>query len=238
MEPAAPARLPGPQSPSHRPRWLLILSSITLIYGGMMLVSGLNGLRDPTWLARRAVNQPLSPADEARVEEANAVNLPILLAHTRAIRGYAAASMGFALLMLYAAAATLSRDRRGRTVMLVAAWAGMAYHLGSLPVVVPIIRDCAAASEPLMVRVASEQLAAAAAAAERGGAAGAGALATPPAEPPPTPEALAAEARRFIVALPFGGALAGVSGSVLLIVFFGGRRGRRLYGLDAPTRAA
>jgi hypothetical protein len=194
-------------------------------------------LRDPTSAVRLPVNHALSPAEEALAKEIAAIDLQIVEAHAHTIRGRAAASMGLALLMLYAAAAALSRDRRGRTITLIAAWAGIVYHLGSLPVVLPIARDYAAACGPLLEKEVRAQQAAAAAAEASAGAAGAGAAAavTPPADAP-KPEAVDAFIRTVFVVAPIALALLGVSGSVLLIVFFGGRRGRALYGLDAPAR--
>jgi hypothetical protein len=202
-------------APAHRPTWLVLLSSLTLIYGGLLLVSGLTALRDPQAAARIPVTEPLPPAEETFSKQLTAVNITVITAHARAIRGRAAASLILALLMLYAAAATLSRDRHGRTVTLAAAWLGIAYQVASLPVVIPIARDYARVSAPLLAQmVATEQSTAA---------------------QKTTPDAIAGFVQSVLVGIPVVTAVLGVAGSALLISYFGGRRGRVLYGLEAPA---
>src|SRR5664279_5775151 len=174
--PAGGAGGPGPSAPTHRPAWLLILSSITLFYGGLMLVSGLTALRNPASAARFPVTRPLAPEEEALTNELVAVSTEIVARHAGAIQGRAAASMALALLMLYSAAAALSRDRHGRRATLIAAWLGIIYQVGSLPLVIPIANDYAAASAPILIRmVAAADGAGASGDAGVGGDAGAGA---------------------------------------------------------------
>jgi len=235
----------GPSSPPYRPTWLLVLSSITLIYGGLLLVSGLAALRDPAAAARLPITRPLPPAEEELAHQLAVVNTQVIEAHARGIRGRAAASTLLALLMLYSAAAALSRDRHGRKVTLIAAWLGIAYQLGSLPIVIPMARDYATASAPLLARMVAAQAPSAAPSPPSptlspaaGDAAAAGTqpaqpaqTAQPAAEPPPNPEAVASFMRTVFVGVPIGTALVGIAGSLLLIVYFGGRRGRALYGL-------
>jgi hypothetical protein len=166
----------------------------------------------------------------------------------------AAASMGLALLLLYSAAAALSRDRHGRTATLTAAWLGIAYQLGSLPVTIPIAEDYAATSAPIVARaVASElpELVADAGTAAAGGAlarpepgpavdgGAAPAPAAPSGEPPLRPEAIAAFMHKVFIGAPIVTAILGIFSSLLLITYFGGRRGRELYGITprpAPPR--
>src|SRR6185369_8744539 len=135
------------------------------------------------------------------------------------------------LLMLYAAAAALSRDRHGRRITLAAAWLGIAYQLGSLPVVIPMARDYAAASAPLLAELVAAQLPSPAAPA------GDATSGTEGAGEQPQPEAVIALMRKVFVGVPIGTAVLWVAGSLLLIFYFGGRRGRALYGL-LPDRAA
>jgi hypothetical protein len=263
--------------PSHRPTWLLVLSSITLIYGGLLLVSGLTALRDPSSAARFPVARPLPPEEEALTRQLMTVSAQIVEAHAAGIRGRAAASMVLALLMLYSAAAALSRDRRGRTVTLIAAWLGIVYQLGSLPVVIPIARDYAAASAPLLAQMMATQQSTAGATAtsapplaapptdatahapgsvdETTGAvdadqAGAGTVtvaaldgaatgARDPAAPDdaaPRTEAVVGFMHTLFLGIPILTALLGILGSLLLIGYFGGRKGRALYGLEPPPR--
>src|SRR4051812_27104620 len=178
--------------------------------GGMLLVSGLGDLRNPTSVpANLVMPQPLAPDQEALARELLDVNKTILERHAHAIRVRAAASMALALLLLYSAAAALSRDRHGRAATLTAAWLGIAYQLGSLPVTIPIAEDYAVSSAPIFARAVASDLpeliadagpAAAGGAPGRAGAAtgvdgGAAAVPAPPApspEPPLRPEAVPA----------------------------------------------
>jgi len=247
----------GPTAPTHRPMWLLVLSSITLIYGGLLLISGLRDLRNPTAAAKLPIARPLAPQEEELMRELVDVNTAIVARHSGALRGRAAASMVLALIMLYSAAAALSRDRHGRTATLTAAWLGIAYQLGGLPVLIPIANDYAATSTPILARMAAADLPVLAAdagtmVAEAGaalarkessepaatsgdGAAAATVTPAPASEPPPRPEAVAAFMHTVFVGVPIATAILGILGSLLLISYFGGRRGRALYGLS-PTR--
>ncbi len=254
--PSGPGAAPGPIAPTHRPRWLLVLSSITLMYGGMLLVSGLGDLRNPTAAAKLPMARPLAPDEEALTRELIEVNTTIVARHARPIRTRAAASTALALLLLYSAAAALSRDRHGRIATLTAAWLGIAYQLGGLAVVIPIAQDYAATSAPILARMIASDLPVLApdgglAAGDAGSAlarpatggappaaADAGAAVTPaPAatEPPPRPEAVAGFMHAVFLGVPIVTATLGILGSLLLITYFGGRRGRALYGLP-PRR--
>jgi hypothetical protein len=215
--------LPGPHPPSARPTWLVVLSSMTLVYGGLMLVSGLTVLRDPMVAVRMPVGQSM-PGDALKRQLAEA-GAPVIVRHQRAIRARAAASLVLGLLMLYAAAATLSRDRHGRTATLTAAWLGIVYQIGTLPLVVPIAREYAVEVAPLVAPLVAAEAAKSAHADADVGAR----PETPPA--PPEPESVARGLQSVFVGLAVAVALTGVFVSLLLIAYFGGRRGRALYGL-------
>jgi len=210
---------------------MVVLSSMTLVYGGLMLVSGLTVLRDPMVAVRMPVGQTM-PADALKRQLAE-VGAPVIVRHQGAIRARAGASLVLGLLMLYAAAATLSRDRHGRTATLTAAWLGIIYQIGTLPLVIPIAREYAAEVAPLVAPMIAED-AAKAAGAEAAKAAGADAGARPESAPvpaPPDPESVARGLQSVFVGLAVAMALAGVFVSLLLIRYFGGRRGQALYGL-------
>lgn len=201
---------PGPlraKAPDHRPLWLVLLSSLTLVYGGVLLVSSLETWRDPGAAARLPLARALTPAEEEITRQLVQVNARVVAAHARTLRANAAASLPVALLMLFAAAATLSRDRRGRAITLGAAWAGIGYQLLTLWLTLPVVRDYAAEASPLLARLAAMQ-------------AGADANATP--------EAVA----KIVVAFPVVMTLVAIAGSLVLIRYFGGPRGRVLYGLQ------
>lgn len=234
---------PGPIAPAHRPRWLLVLSAVTLMYGGMLLIGGLGDLRSPTASAKLPMARAMAPQEEALTRELIEVNTAIVARHARPIRGRAAASTVLALLLLYSAAAALSRDRHGRTAALTAAWLGIAFWLGSLPVVIPIAQDYAVKSAPILARVIALDLPTLAADGGPGPAAGGaaapaadGGAATTTAgkasgEPAPRPEAVAGYMKTAFIGAPIAIAIVGILISLLLITYFGGRRGRALYGL-------
>ena len=205
--------LPGPRRakpPSHRPAWLVLLSSLTLVYGGVLLVSSLDALRDPRAATHVPATRAMTPAEEEITHELALVGTRVAAAHARSIRGNAAASLPVALLMLFAAASTVSRDRRGRQVALAAAWTGIVYQLGTLALTLPIVRDYAAQAAPLLARLVAMQ--------------GDGPDANA------TPEVVA----KVVMAFPVFTAAVAIAGSLVLIGYFGGRRGRVLYGLERP----
>ena len=153
-----PAARRSASAPTHRPPWLLLLSSITLVYGGLLLVSGLIALRNPASAAKFPIARPLAPEEEALTRELIAVNTDIVARHAGAIRARAGASTLLALLMLYAAAAALSRDRNGRAATLIAAWLGIVYQVASLPMLIPIAEDYATTSAPILARMVASDL--------------------------------------------------------------------------------
>jgi hypothetical protein len=196
---------------------LLVLSSLALAYGGLLLVSGLTNLRDPLAAARIPITQPLGPDAEAAAQRLAAVRTTVAAQHQRAIRANALASVVLALALLYAAAAALARDRHGRTATLLAAWLGIAYQLASLLVMIRVARGYLQQGAPLLVELAARTPGGVAADADL------------------RPETLTAVARAALIGGPVLATAMGVGGSVVLIVFFGGRRGRALYGLG-PSR--
>jgi hypothetical protein len=191
-----------------------VLSSLILLYGGLLLVWGLSTLRDPMAAARAPPPRVFKSTDEAFDKQLVAANVRAVQGHQRSLRLLATGAVVVALVMLYAAAAALSRDRRGRAVALAAAWLGIGYQLASLPVYLPIAHDYAEVSTPLLLQRMEAEKA--------------------PGSPSTPPETAAAVARASAVAVPVGSALIGIAGSVVLIGFFGGRRGRVLYGLEPP----
>jgi hypothetical protein len=192
-----------------------VLSSLTLFYGGVLLISGLSMLRDPLAAARvRASAEALPPAMEAFSKRLGETALGVVARHQRALRAGAVASIVAALALLYAAAAVLSRDRHGRRAILAAAWLGIAYQAVSLAVVVPLAQDYVSSCASYIVeqaRTSKEPRVAA------------------------DPQAVVTQVRVAVVGIPVVLALLGVGGSAILIWYFGGRRGRRLYGLE-PVR--
>jgi hypothetical protein len=202
----------APGAPAYRPSWFVLLSALMLAYGGMLLVWGLTAFRDPQATGRLPIADTLPPAEETFLQQLAALNKTVIAAHAPAIRARAAAALVLSLLMLYAAAAALARDRHGRAAALGAAWLGIAYQIGTLPLAIPMAREYARASAPLLAQMVKAQ--------QDGGV---------PVDA--TPESIASMLQSLLVGLPVVMAVLGVAGSVLLIRYFGGRRGRALYGL-------
>jgi hypothetical protein len=189
-----------------------VLSSLMLIYAGLSLVFGVMKLRRPTMVLEGGV--PLVVDSEATMkirQRLSAARLAAVQPHQRAVRVEAATEVVVSLLALYAAAALLSRDRHGRTLTLTVAALGIAYQVGTLLVYVPISRSYAAlGSDPRLALIAN----------------------TAELEPR-TAEQVAGQLT--------GGLIMATSvvviGALIVIAFFGGRRGRALYGLTTPTPA-
>jgi hypothetical protein len=198
-----------PRPPDHRPAWFVLLGLLTLAYGGRMLVSSLETWRDPTAAAHLPPTRALTPAEEEIARQIETASQRVAVTHARTMRVAAVVSVPVALLLLFASAATLSRDRRGRAATLLAAWAGIAYQLAALWLTIPLARDLAREAAPPLARLA--------------------ALQSHSADARLTVE----EISKVVVAFPVIVALAAIAGSLVLIRYFGGRRGRVLYGLEA-----
>jgi len=195
------------QPPTHRPVWMLVLAATMLMYGGLTLVAGLLTLRDPRAIARQAIsNQPRTPAAEEVVHKLEPILDGIVYRHRVGVRADAIASIAYGVLMLYAVAAVLSRDRNGRRLVVLTALAGIVYQLGELPLKVRIARETVFATGPLLAEIMP-------AGGKAGGHSQAELMAT-------------LDAATVLVAA------LGVGWCLLLLRFFGGRRGRELYGLS------
>src|SRR5258707_15487964 len=88
---------PRPKSPDHRPLWLVLLSSLTLVYGGVLLVSSLETLRDPRAVTHLPMTRALTPAEDEIARQLVDVGGRVAAAHARSIPGNAAASLPVAL---------------------------------------------------------------------------------------------------------------------------------------------
>ncbi len=204
------------KAPGHRPPWVTMMASMMLLYGGLTLVSALFTLREPKAAAVVAIeNVSHSSAQPELQRQLDAINEVILGRYRQAIRLGALISIGVALFTLYAVAAILSRDRHGRFLALCTAAVGIAYELGGLPYGVAMARLAAVDGAPLLAKVFIES----------------------GKQPPGTnPVELATRLHAVIVAPPVVAALLGVGWCLIMVVYFGGRRGRTVYGIDVPPR--
>jgi hypothetical protein len=183
---------------------MVVLAGTMLLFGGGTLVGGLMTVRDPQ--ARNAIrNVPRPPAAEEAVRKLEPILEEVVNRHRAALRADAVVSIGFGVFTLYAVAAILSRDRNGRRLALLTAIGGIVFQVAELPLKMKIASETVAAGGPLLAQIMT--------AAGEGGSHTDAELTT----------ALHAAAGLF--------AAAGVGWCLLLLVYFGGRRGRELYGV-------
>ena len=202
------------QPPTHRPAWMVVLAGTMLLYGGLTLVGGLLMVRDPKAVTRHTIrNVARTPAVDEKVRQLEPILDAVTDRHRVGMRVDAVASIAFGGFALYAVAAVLSRDRNGRRLALLTAVLGIVYQVGELPLSIQISREVVAAAGPLLAEIIG---------------AGGEAAGRSQAELVATLDAAAARAPLF--------AAVGVGWCLLLLVYFGGRRGRELYGL--PRRSS
>jgi hypothetical protein len=202
------------QPPTHRPTWVLILASIMLLAGGYSLVAGLLKLRDPAIVLTIGTNEVAeSDAQMQLNRQLSAARAAVVAPHRGRVRFEATVEILLALFTLYATAAVLSHDPNGRALALGVGTLGIAYQIGTLPIYLPLMHDYAEQAGDLLAQVVLR---------------GAGGK--------PTPDAVevARRLRSAIVGGPIVVAAVSIAGALILLAFFGGRRGRALYGLDGP----
>jgi len=197
----------------------MVLASMMLVAGGYSLISGVLKLRDPGVVLTIVMIDDTARSEEdlALGRQLSAVRTATLGPHRTAIRAEALAEVALALFALYATAAVMSRDRHGRTLVQVLAALVIAFRLAALPVHLSLMRDFAAEGASLLTRAGLR-------AAENASAADVAEL-----------------TRRMRVALisePIVVAVLGVAAALILLGFFGGRRGRALYGLEPSVARA
>jgi hypothetical protein len=205
------------KAPKHRPAWLTVLTSSMLVYGGVTLVSALLMLREPRAMAVMAIENMARPSQSAAestetMQKLEALSNAIVERHRAEVRAGALISLGVALLTLYTVAALLSRDPHGRKLAMVTASVGIAYQLGGLPLGVAMARQAATEGAAILSQVVIES----------------------GREPPGfTP----AQLPHLLVVPAILAGLLGALACLVLLYYFGGRRGRALYGLDSPDPA-
>lgn len=206
------------QAPNHRPTWVLVLSSLMLVTSGSSLAFGLMRVQDPLAalpLDSNKVND--SDAELQLSQRLAALRIAAVTPHRRALRADAIAEIVLSLFGLYATAAVLSRDRHGRRLALGVGAAVIVYRLASLPVYLALMRDYAERGADVM----AEAL-----------------LQTPGFRTDLTAAELAGGLKATMVKWPIIVAAVCIAGALVLMLYFGGRRGRALYGLVAPAPGA
>jgi hypothetical protein len=202
------------QPPTHRPTWVVVLASVMLLAGGYSLVAGLLKLRDPTVVLTVGINDAAGSEAEVQLNRRlTAARVAAVLPHRTIVRTEAVFEILLALFTLYATAAVLARDRHGRALALMVGALGITYQIGTLPVYVSLMHDYADRGADLLAQVVIQSA---------GGKSVASAA------------EVASRLRSAIVGGPIVVTVLSVVGSLVLMTFFGGRRGRALYGIDGP----
>jgi hypothetical protein len=187
-----------------------MLTSAMLVYGGITLVSALIMLREPKAMSVMAIANMARPTEPPEtMRKLDQLSNELVARHRGEIRAGALVSLGLGLLTLYAVAAILSRDPLGRRLALLTAWVGIAYQIGSVPLGVVMARQAAADGGPVLSQVVIDS--------------------------GRQPPGFTADQLPHLMIIPaILAAALGVLCCVVLLAYFGGRRGRRLYGLDQP----
>ena len=194
---------------------MLVLSSVMMLCGGYALVSGLLKLRDPTVVLSVGITEAAGSEAEVRLSrELEHTRLTVVEPHRTRVQTEAVIEILLALFTLYATAAVLARDRNGRALALGVATLGIVYQLGTLPVYLSLMHDYAAHASDLLAEVAVQSAGASSA------------LSAPE---------VSRRLRSAMIGGPIVVAVAGVVGCLVLAAYFGGRRGRALYGMDLPV---
>src|SRR5262245_4678586 len=198
--------MPRAQSPTHRPAWMVVLAVTMLMFGGQTLVEGLLKVRDPKALVRQVTqSQARTPHQEEALAKLEPIRDAIIDRHRLSLKVDAVASIALGLFVLYAASAVLSRDRNGRAMALLTAYLCIAYHLNGVVLWVRMAKETIQAAGPLLAEITAQA-----------GNQAAGRNA---------PLAATVVARQPMLAL------VGIGWCLLLLLYFGGRNGRELYGL-------
>ncbi len=190
----------------QRPRWVVVLAGLMLVAGAHLFFGALTGLRDAgrTPAAIEALMAtPPTSPNETLARQVAAAVIAVERAHPDRTRTQAAACMVLAALLLFSVVAIGTGDKRGRITALAAGWVGIGYSVASAALTISIVRGA------VLRHLASEAATADAA------------------------DQVHRAAQAFLVVAPLLVAAIGVSFSVVLLVYFGGRKGRVFYGLAA-----
>jgi hypothetical protein len=132
-------------------------------------------------------------------------------AHPVAVRVNALSKVLLGLLLLYAVAAVFASDPRARAATLLAGWVGIGYHVGDTLFRFLVVRPGLVELAPLLASLVTSQ--------------------RPAGSRPVSGQDMVSRHDLVMV----GTGLAGVAFCVLLLAFFGGRRGRGFFGGGQPS---
>ncbi len=205
------ARQKKTTKPVQRPTWVVVLAMAMMVFGGHLLMGGLTTMR--TLSAASRVPEVITGVEGSLAGDLRAVSLVLDQSNPVAVRANVASKLVMALLLLFAVATVWASDPRGRWAVLFTAWAGIAYHLADAVFLYVVVRKGFIAAAPMLVSLANQ----------RGVAA------------PPTVDELVELANNLTAVLSVMTLVVGIAFSWVLLVYFGGRRGRLLYGLERPA---
>jgi hypothetical protein len=204
--PDPPWAKPKPRLPEARPTWVIVLAMAMLVFGGRLVIHAASQLSGPN------IEQALKDGASAHVtQDLQALGQSLAQAyrdHPVAVRINAISTLVMGLLLLFAVAAVFASDPRARKATLLAAWFGIAYQIGDVIFLFSVFRRSVVAVAPMLVALAAQQA---------------------PAGKVPTASAFVSIVDVFIVVA----GVVGVGFSVVLLTFFGGRRGRTFFGVGA-----
>ena len=208
------ARGPSPRAPQHRPPWLVLVAAFMLISAARLGLSGILTLTGDGAVSSSQTALVISP-EEAAAKAVEAAMQRVEQTHGPAVKTHAVAQVAVALLILYVVASVFTLDPRGRKLALLAGWVGVGYHLANAMFGILVLR-------PEILRVAPQMVARLSAALPGG----------------KVDEPMLNTFRALSVVMPLLAAGFGIMFCAVILVFFGGQRGRRLYGLEEKTAAA
>jgi hypothetical protein len=207
-----------PEGRRRRPRLMTFLTVIMLLLGGRMFFSSVTDLHrlvsgKPEILR---LDAGLDAQQEALLRGQIVLGNALSRHRPVSLTIHAMARLGLGLIYLFVVAAVFSGDARGRRVSLLAAWAGIVVCLGNAAFVLLVVRPML----PWLLPTLTEAFAQDAARAGR-------AL--------PTAFTVGEQAQLFLVDVPLVVTGIGMVFSLLLLVYFRGRRARLFY--NQPRQA-
>jgi len=208
----------APEGQRRRPRWLTFLTVLMLLVGGRMFFGSVTDLhRLATGKVEvlhldGALDQQQEALLRGQIVLANALSKY----KPAALSVHAVARLALGLLYLFAVAAIFSGDGRGRRIAVLSAWAGMVVSLGNAIFVMVVVRQML----PWLLPMLGEAFAQDAARAGRA---------------VPAADAVALQARLFLVDVPLVVTGIGIVFSLILLAYFRGRRMRLFY--NQPRQA-
>jgi hypothetical protein len=207
-----------PEGRRRRPRWLTFLTVLMLLVGGRMFFSSVTDLHrltsgKPDVLS---LDGGLDPQQEALLRGQIVLGNALSRHRPASLSVHAVARLGLGLIYLFAVAAVFSGDGRSRLAALLAAWTGIAVCVGHVVFLLLVVRRML----PWLLPTLGEAFAQDAARAGRVA---------------PAADAVAEQARLFLVDVPLVVTGLGMAFSLLLLLYFRGRRMRLFY--NQPRQA-